>query len=353
MKKVLLGISGGIDSSVSGLLLKKAGFKVVGCYLKLNKNQNKSLPEAKKAAKALKIKLLEIDMEKEFQKKIINYFISEYKKGGTPNPCVLCNSKIKFNKLLEVAKKKNFDFVATGHYAKNYQKDFQKPKSILFRGQNMHKDQSYFLWNLPKKWLNQILFPLGNFKKSKVYEIASNNNLPSAQIKESKETCFIATKKLQNYLKKYIKSKPGNIIDSSKNIIGKHQGLEYYTIGQRQNLPEIKNLYPDSLPRYVIKKDFQKNQLVLGRNKEVFGKKLIAADLNLFIKIEEIIGLSKKSKIQAQIRYQHSARKVILSKAGDNLEVVFSQKQRAIAPGQSIVFYQNKKVLGGGIIELL
>jgi len=352
-KKVILAMSGGIDSSVAAALLKGAGFDVVGIFMKFWSEPSKDglqgawnrccSPEAEKRARSvasyLSIPFYIYRFEREFKKRIVNYFLEEYKAGRTPNPCVVCNKEIKFGILLEKALALEADFVATGHYAlkrkiKNYK---------LLRAKDKNKDQSYFLWQLKQEQLKHILFPIGDYTKDEVRKLAKKFKLPVFNIPESMEICFILTT-INDFLKRYLKPKPGKIVDTKGKIIGKHQGLQFYTIGQR------KGIRISSGPYYVLDKNQKENLLIVTKNqKDLYKKELVAKNVNWISGKEPKLPL----KIKAKIRYRHQPASAIITK---NLEsktyaLKFDKSQRAITPGQSVVFYKGQEVLGGGIIS--
>lgn len=347
-KTVAVAMSGGIDSSVTAVLVKKAYTKVIGVFLKLEETGNRccSLSTEKRArqvADKFAIPFYVIHAEKEFKKEVIDYFIGTYRHGTTPNPCVVCNKKIKFGLLLnKVRQLFNADYLATGHYAvlKN---------SKLYRGRDKKKDQSYFLWQLTQEQLKHILFPVGAYTKDRVRDLAKKFQLPVTAVKESQETCFVDTT-LDDFLKKHIPSQGGKIIDIAHNqVIGQHRGLAFYTLGQRRGL-EISG---SPKPFYVVKKNMTGNQLLVADAEHTpqFDRQQVI--------VENINWLSgQKPKlplvIMAQIRYGHQ---VIPAKiiAADNraATVIFTAAQRAVTPGQSMVFYLGEKVLGGGIISCL
>lgn len=349
-------MSGGVDSSVSAVLLKNAGFDVVGIMAKFYQNKNfiNSKKVAEKTAKKLKIPFYIINLEKEFNKKVINNFLKEYKTGSTPNPCVVCNKEVKFGLLMEKALKMGGDFFATGHYtrtslgSKNFSPHLfashNKLRKIslprLFKAKDEKKDQSYFLWQLNQKKLDKVLFPVGGYTKSEVRKIAEENDLPAKNSKESQEVCFVSDS-TNNFLKRYLKIKPGDIVDKNNKILGKHNGLWFYTIGQR------KGLGFSGGPYYVIKKDFKKNILIISKSeKYLLEKELIAKNVNWI--------LPQKLPINAdvKIRYKSDFAKAKIIKINNKkIKVVFNKPQKAITSGQSVVFYKKDQLLGGGIIE--
>ena len=332
-------MSGGIDSSVAAALLKRAGFDVIGVFMKLNNFSLEAENRAERVAKFLKIPFYTFNFEKEFKKRIVDYFLKEHKKGRTPNPCVVCNKEIKFGLLLEKALALNADFIATGHYARLRRagKNFK-----LFRAKDKDKDQSYFLWKLDQKQLSRTLFPIGNSTRKEVELLARKFKLPVLSARKSIEICFIP-KTIEDFLKKYLKEKSGRIIDTKGEILGKHKGLWFYTIGQR------KGLKLPSGPYYVTAKDFKKNILIVSKNKkDLVKKELIAKNVNWISGKKPQLPL----RVKAKIRYRHEAVPAILYKLRTkNYKLIFQKSQRAITPGQSVVFYKREELLGGGIIH--
>jgi len=340
-------MSGGVDSSVAAALLKQEDCDLIGVFMKFWAEpfnrccSPESETRARQVAKILKIPFYVFNFEKEFKKRIIDYFLREYKQGRTPNPCVVCNKKIKFGLLLEKALALNVDFVATGHYVRLQPR---KNRIHLFRGKDKNKDQSYFLWQLNQKQLKHILFPIGKYTKTQVRSLAKKFNLPVLDVPESQEICFIETT-VKDFLDKRIKTKPGRIITTEGEKIGRHQGLPFYTIGQRRGI-EL-----SGGPFYVVSKDLKKNNLIVAKffaNKALYSKTLIAKNVNW------ISGREPKFpfKVKAQIRYGHKAVSAVITKKlkEGKIELVFAAPQRAITSGQSAVFYSTREILGGGII---
>ena len=382
--RVVVAMSGGVDSSVAAALLKKQGLEVQGVFLNFfdSKSFKESEKRAKKIAGILEIPFFVLDLRKEFKKKIIDYFIKELQQGKTPNPCVLCNKEIKFGFFLKKLRelKISFDFIATGHYVKLKTKNkkakttSQKSKATykLLRAKDKEKDQSYFLWMLNQKQLRQILFPIGNYTKQEVKNLAKKFRLPVFS-SESQEICFIG-KDLNGFLRKNFKTKKGDIINTKGEIIGEHQGLCFYTIGQRKGIgvgggPASAEATAGK-PYYVLDKDIKKNILIVTKNeKDLHKKELIVKKINWISGKEPCLrqgygGQAKFSiKIKAKIRYRHKSveakitrksdflKEVRLPKTFKEYKVIFSRSQRAITPGQSVVFYQRNELLGGGIIK--
>ncbi len=327
--KAVIALSGGVDSALAGYLLKKKGYDLVAVFMKLHPYSKEE--GALRTAKKLNIPLRVLDLQKEFREKVIDYFIKDYKEGRTPNPCVVCNKEIKFGLLLE----KFPDFlIASGHYARI-------KKGRLFKGKDKKKDQSYFLWQLNQEQLKRIIFPLGNFKKKKVRKTAQKLKLPASQKPESQEVCFIE-KTLHEFLKKNLSENPGEIIEfETKKAMGQHKGLHFYTIGQR------KGLDLSGGPWYVLKKDLEKNLLIITKDQLKLMRESFSIKEVNWIKGERP---SKKVKAGVKIRYGFLHPELPAEITPEN-KIVFKKKQRAVTPGQSAVFYKGKEVLGGGIIE--
>jgi tRNA-specific 2-thiouridylase len=345
-KKIIVAMSGGVDSSVAAALLKKQGFDVAGVFMRLHNHSKNSEKMARLVAKKIGISFYVINAEKEFKKKVVDYFLAEYKKGNTPNPCVVCNKEIKFGLLIEKALKMGADYIATGHYARtSFAKSIFINKSLLPRlcaGKDKEKDQSYFLWQLNQKQLSRVLFPVGNYTKPEVRKLAKKFDLPTAETKESQEVCFISGT-TNKFLKKYLKLKPGNIIDKTGKVLGKHNGLYFYTIGQRRGIGVQQG------PWFVIAKDFKKNNLIVSNNKkDLLQKELIAKNVNWVS--GKVPKLPLKAK--AKIRYRSKlVRATIFKFQTSNFKLLFDCGQKAITPGQSVVFYSGGELLGGGVIK--
>ena len=359
VKKVICAMSGGMDSSVAAAFLKRTGFDVIGVFMKFWAPQSNGLHReaevrARKVAKILRIPFYVFNFEKEFKKRIVDYFLAGYKKGITPNPCILCNKEMKFGLLLRKALKLDADFIVTGHYARIIQNDKSKIKNYkLLRAKDKDRDQSYFLWMLDQKQLGKILFPIGDYTRKEVENLAKKFRLPVLKAKKSVEICFIKTA-TNDFLKRYLKQKPGSIIDTERKVIGEHFGLWFYTIGQRKGIKLFGG------PYYVLDKDLKRNLLIVTKNeKDLFKKELICKNVNW------ISGKTPKFplKIKAKIRYRSELTPAIITYKFKNLstyKLTFIRPQRAITPGQSVVFYspaeastkagKGHEVLGGGII---
>jgi tRNA-uridine 2-sulfurtransferase len=366
-KTVVVGLSGGVDSSVTAALLKKQGFDVIGVFMK-NWSEDfgdygctwaEDSEDARKVAQVLDIPFYVWDFEKEYHDKVVDYFLKEYEAGRTPNPDVMCNSEIKFKVFLNRALKLGADFVATGHYARvtgpisNEVRDLgaktETSRSArsgykLLKGIDPSKDQSYFLYTLNQNQLSKILFPLGSLKKPEVRALARKFKLPNAEKKDSQGICFIGKINVTEFLKANVKAKVGEIVTSTGQVLGQHDGLPYYTIGQREGM----NLGGNG-PYYVVSKNFNANQLVVTNNKQdeqLWKKKFTVTDLSWTDKAPEF-----PLETGVTIRYHHPEYKAKLQVSGDGLQVTFDQPQRAITAGQAAVFYRGDELLGGGVIN--
>ncbi len=332
-RKVVVGISGGVDSSVSLAILKERGFSPVGVFLKFWGKDNsccgsEAERRARKVCDLMDVPFYTMDVRREFKERVVDYFLESYERGETPNPCVVCNPEIKFKTLFDKLKALDGRFVATGHYVK------VKDQKML-EAEDKKKDQSYFLWNLKKRDLKRVVFPLGELTKKEVRKKAKKLNLPTSEISESQEACFIGGG-LESFLDGCIDLIPGPIEDVNGNQLGEHIGLPLYTKGQR------KRIGLSGGPFYVLEKDEERNVLTVTEDRsDLEERRVIFRNPNFFEKVTD------SKKLKAKIRYNSPAKEGVLK---DN-EFIFSEPRLAITPGQSIVFYDGDKLIGGGIIS--
>ena len=358
-KRVVLGMSGGVDSSVAAILLKEQGYEVIGVFMKnweeKDDNGNCMAEEDYKdvvtVAEQLDIPYYSVNFVKEYWDKVFTYFLDEYKKGRTPNPDVMCNKEIKFKAFLDYAIKLGADYVATGHYARiiHEEKD-GKIKSVMLRGIDDNKDQTYFLCQLSQKQLEKVLFPIGEYTKPQIREIAEKYNLATAKKKDSTGICFIGERDFNEFLSKYLPAKGGNIVNTEGKILGKHNGLMYYTIGQRKGIGIGNSKEGTGEPWFVVDKNLETNELIVtqGDKSVLYSKGLIATDFN-FINMEDI---EFPLECTVKFRYRQSDSKAVIKKLPDEkYEVLFDEPQKAVTPGQIVVAYKDEVCLGGGVID--
>ena len=358
-KKVVLGMSGGVDSSVAAILLKEQGYDVIGVFMKNweEKDDNgvclseEDYKDVIAVAEQLEIPYYSVNFVKEYWDKVFTYFLNEYKRGRTPNPDVMCNKEIKFRAFLDYAMKIGADYVATGHYARiiHEEKD-GNIKSVMLRGVDDNKDQTYFLCQLNQEQLEKVLFPLGSYTKPQIREIAEKYNLKTAKKKDSTGICFIGERNFNEFLSKYLPAKKGNIVNTEGMILGRHNGLMYYTIGQRKGIGIGNTKEGTGEPWFVVDKDLEKNELVVtqGDNSVLYSKGLIATDFNFINKDEITFPLNCTVKY----RYRQDDSKAVINKLNENeYEVIFDKPQKAVTLGQIVVAYNGEKCLGGGVID--
>jgi tRNA-specific 2-thiouridylase len=395
-RKVFVALSGGVDSSVAAALLQGAGFDVVGVYMKqwsdpVMQKDRYGFPvasehcaseidaeDARRVAEKLGVPFYVWDFEEEYKARVARYMIEEYRSGRTPNPDVMCNKEIKFGLFFERARKLGADYIATGHYIKSQKSKAEKSQIFqreprakggramvksqnyklkikttyrLLAAKDRNKDQSYFLWTLTQEQLKHCLFPIGDYLKSEVREMARNFGLPTAAKKDSQGLCFVGQVDMRDFLREYIAATPGSIVTSSGKAIGRHEGLPFYTIGQRHGI-EIGG----GIPYYVASKDKATNTLTVAEgphDNALFSKELTVHSVNW------ISGKAPKLPLtcQARIRYRQPLQECVIQPETESrklkaasLNVTFSEAQRAVTPGQSVVFCQDEEILGGGII---
>ncbi len=357
-------MSGGVDSSVAALLLKKQSYDVEGLFMKNWEEDfepNAKEPDKKQGCNAtedfidaeavclkLGIRLRTVNFSNDYWDRVFSYFLEEYKAGRTPNPDVLCNKEIKFKAFLDHALELGADYIATGHFVRRGQENNELQ---LLKGLDNNKDQSYFLYTLNQHQLSHALFPVGDLDKATIRKLAKEAGFKNHAKKDSTGICFIGERKFKNFLSQYLPAQPGNIETPDGKVIGKHDGLMYYTLGQRQGLGigGLKNQSED--PWFVAKKDLKRNVLIAVQghdNPIMFSESLIADQLHWVSgKMPEL-----PLKCRAKTRYRQVDQPcMIIKQDDDSVEVIFEKPQRAITPGQSVVFYQSDVCLGGGVIE--
>ncbi len=355
-KTVVVGMSGGVDSAVSALLLKREGYNVIGLFMNNweEKDENgvcsalDDYEDVKRVCTRLNIPYYSVNFAKEYLDKVFKVFLEEYKKGRTPNPDVLCNREIKFGPFLTYAKKLGADYIATGHYAKVEERN---GKYYLKKAKDKSKDQSYFLNQLSQDQLKYVLFPLADIEKKEVREIALENALSNAKKKDSTGICFIGERNFRQFLQGYLPSKKGNIVDTQGNIVGTHEGVLYYTLGQRKGLNIGGKSGGNGKRWFVLDKDVKNNLLIVsqGEDEKLYSSGLTATDFNFIPERPDTLTFD----CYAKFRYRQPDQRVKVEIIGDNkLKIKFYDKQRAVTPGQYVVLYDEyENCLGGGVID--
>lgn len=355
-KTVVVGMSGGVDSSVAAYLLKEQGYNVIGVTMQIWQDENRcdieenggccglsAVDDARRIAFKLDIPYYVMNFKREFKENVIDYFVDEYKRGHTPNPCIACNRYVKWESLLRRSKEIGADYIATGHYAR-IEKHPVTGRYALKLSATSQKDQTYALYNLTQEQLKSTLMPVGEYTKDEIREIASKIDNFVSKKKDSQEICFIPDNDYGNFIeKKYgFKAKKGNFVDTDGNILGKHRGIIYYTVGQRKGLG-----VSFGKPMYVYEIRPETNEVVLCENDALFHKRLYADNINLMA-VPEIKG---DMRFMAKIRYSHKKAPCTVRMIDENvMECVFDEPQRAITPGQAVVLYDGDYVAGGGTI---
>lgn len=341
-EKVLVGMSGGVDSSVCALILKNRGYDVSGVTLTLcEKDYSRDISDAKAVCEKLGIEHTVIDLKKEFRDFVVSDFISQYKTGNTPNPCIVCNKHIKFGLMIQKAVEMGFDKIATGHYAKIRQ---ENGRFLLLRGEDKSKDQSYVLYHLSQEQLSRTLFPLGDVSKNEARQAAEVEGLINANRPDSQDICFVPDGDYASFIEATdgFVSKEGDYVDINGNILGKHKGVIRYTLGQRKGLGIALGKHA-----FVIDKNPETNRVVLGDEEHLFKKQVYTED-NSFIPFDELKG---EMQVLAKLRYRHTEQPAVIYPYKNGVMIEFEEPQRAPSPGQSAVFYDGDIVVGGGIIK--
>lgn len=350
--KVVLGLSGGVDSTAAALLLKEKGYTVVGFYFDVLGNNREGSEAAEQLAQKLDIAFVKMDVSEEFDRVVIGNFCKEYMAGRTPNPCIICNPKIKFKKLLQVAEEEGAYYIATGHYARIFH-DGDRDLYFVRKGANEKKDQSYMLYRLGQSVLSRLILPLGDFEdKEETRSLARSRRLPNAEAADSQEICFIDDQK-EDYVsfieRRGLAAEKGNFVDMQGKLLGEHRGLLHYTIGQRKGLGIALGK-----PVFVTSIDPENNQVTLGDHDDLFKREVVSVE-NFFAETslgDLPQGAGSEFRVSAKIRYAAKPAPATVSRLpGGQILTVFDEPQRAAAPGQSIVFYRDDVVLGGGFIQ--
>jgi len=355
--RVVVAMSGGVDSSVTAYLLKQQGYEVIGATMQIWQDRDpdeqfneggccslSAVNDARRVADLLNIPYYVFNLKLPFKEKVMDYFIDEYLKGRTPNPCIACNRYIKFEDFLNRVLALDAQYMATGHYAR-ISFDKIRERYIIRKAIDQKKDQTYVLYNLTQFQLKHTLMPLGEYTKDQVRAIAKEIGLAVADKPDSQEICFIPKNDYKQFLKEKVpnKIKPGPFLDTEGNKIGEHKGLAYYTVGQRKGLGLAMGK-----PVYVVDLDAENNAVIIGNEYEVLGKELLASELN-FIPFDK---LEKPMKVTAKIRYTAPEKEaIIIPERADSIRLIFNKPERAITPGQSVVFYDGDLLIGGGIIK--
>lgn len=349
--RVVIGMSGGVDSSVSALLLKEAGYEVIGIFMKNWDDTDESghctatedFEDVRAVCDQIGIPYYSVNFEKQYWDKVFTYFLDEYKAGRTPNPDVMCNKEIKFKAFLEHAKSLGADYLATGHYAQVVQTE---EGVKMLRGRDDNKDQTYFLNQLTQEQLQQVMFPLGHLEKKKVREIAEAAGLATANKKDSTGICFIGERNFKEFLSEYLPARPGEMQTMDGKVMGRHDGLMYHTIGQRHGL----GIGGAGEPWFALGKDLQRNVLLVGQgfhNDALYSTSLKAVQMNICTPRE----LPETFTCTAKFRYRQPDTNVTVRLNGTEAEVVFDEPVRAVTPGQAVVLYDGEECLGGGTID--
>lgn len=349
---VVVAMSGGVDSSVAALLLKEAGYRVIGVTMKLYSLEQTELPsyyrgcctvddveDARAVCRQLGVPHYVFNVQSEFRSHVIDYFTSEYASGRTPHPCIACNDKIKFSFLMQRAHALDAQFVATGHYARVAEQDGE---FTLMKSVDASKDQSYVLFGVGQQQLSHMLLPAGWYTKEQIRQLAVDARLPNANKADSQDICFIPLGDYREFLSQKLEAQPGRIVDTAGNLLGEHQGIHLYTVGQRRGLG-----IQSSSPMYVVAIDAEAGDVVVGTEEELYNDSLWTTGVN-YISAHPPDG---PTEVSVKVRYKSSEAPAVLLPDGTSALVRFETPQRALTPGQAAVFYQGERVLGGGYID--
>lgn len=353
-KTVVVGMSGGVDSSVAALLLKEQGYNVIGLYMVNWEEEGENgcctaeadYEDVKRVANKIGIPYYTVNFAKEYADRVFSYFLEEYNRGRTPNPDVLCNREIKFGPFKQHALALGADYIATGHYCDILH---EGERHYLLKAADEGKDQTYFLNQVSQKQFENVLFPLGRLQKHEVREIAAKNGLSTAEKKDSTGICFIGERNFRNFLKTYLPARPGKIVNEAGETVGEHIGLMYYTLGQRKGLNLGGRKGDDGGRWFVVEKDLENNILRVSHGDEspLYSVSCTVSGINWIPRPPE----KEEFCCNAKFRYRQGEQGVRVKCSGDFAEVIFNEPQRAVTPGQYAVFYEGQKCLGGGVIE--
>ncbi len=351
-RRVIVGMSGGVDSAVAALLLKEQGYEVTGVFMRNWEDQDGTCPaeedyeDVRRVSEALDMPYYTVNFTREYRERVFSYFLSEYSSGRTPNPDILCNTEIKFKAFLDFAMKSGADLLATGHYARLYR---DENGVHLLKGLDAGKDQTYFLAGLTNEQLSRVLFPIGAMQKKEVRELARKNALPVSEKKDSTGICFIGERNFKKFLMSYLPASPGDMVDEHGRKIGRHDGLMYYTLGQRRGLGIGGRSDSSGESWFVIGKDLKRNLLIVqqGEHEELFSLSLTVDKLNIIPRED----LPESFSCMAKFRYRQPDQPVEVTLRDAGAFVRFLEPQRAVTPGQWCVLYRGEECLGGGPIE--
>tara|TARA_B100001123_G_scaffold260330_1_gene290088 strand:- start:2253 stop:3356 length:1104 start_codon:yes stop_codon:yes gene_type:complete len=354
-KRVIVAMSGGVDSSVAALLLKNQGYEVIGVTMRLWSVERDDVPpdskrccsvedveDARRVCQTIGAPHYFMNFEREFQEHVVDYFVRSYDQGRTPHPCLACNDKIKFDFLLRRALFLDADYIATGHYARVAHNGHRYQ---LLKGIDQTKDQSYVLFTLSQTELEKLLLPVGEYQKSDIRKLALDAGLPVANKPDSQEICFIPSGDYKQFIGERLTAKPGEIVDIEGNVVGTHPGIQFFTVGQRRGLGLKTNM---NHANYVVEIDSESNQVTIGSEENLMQSTLWASSVNFTIGSP----IQNSMEIEAKIRYKATESPATISPDGDWFRIDFHKPQRAITPGQPVVFYDKDELIGGGIIEV-